>query len=110
MKLAISLAIEAVVALSLLGGGAYLAHKHYKAEIDALTTRAEGAEKARDGLLAARAIDQATLTQLGEKKAAIARSGAVSRHALAAISPASAASAASYLDQPVPQEVLDAIK
>lgn len=102
-----TLLIDALIALAVAAAGAGICYRLMSGRLHAATARAEAAEERANGLAKARAADQASLTQLGQKKAAIARSGASARHSLAA---ASAPVAVEYLDQPVPQEVLDAIK
>lgn len=62
--------------------------------------------RAADALMAQRKVDQATLASLAKKNAVAARESASTRVRLQA----AAASAAEWRDQPVPQEVQDALK
>lgn len=100
-----TIVIDLIIALALVAGGGYLVHRHYAPLLAAKALEAKEAGEARDALIKARKVDEASMAQLSAKKATIARSGASARASLAA-----ASSAQAYLDQPVPQEVLDALK
>lgn len=98
--------IDILVAIALVGAGAFVAWHHEQPLIAAQKARADTAEKALADAIAQRAVDQAASARLVADKATIARKTTSQR---AALTHAVAASP-SWADAPVPKEVQDALK
>lgn len=98
--------IELALALALCLGGAWAMHHHDAKQIDSLTADNASLTKAAERAAVQSKIDGATLTSLAGKRANLARLHASAGHSLAAAT----ASAPSWAQTAVPQEVQDALK
>lgn len=100
-----TLIIELVVAIALCLGGAWAMHHHDAKQIDSLTADNASLTKAQERAAAQSKIDGAALVSLAGKKAELARSHASAGRSLAA----AGASAPTWAQTAVPQEVQDAL-
>lgn len=106
MTLLYKFLIEAGIVLALVGGAAFAMHRHDSKEIDAMKDANASLTETNSRLVAQRAVDQATLTQLAQKRADLGRQSA-SQHASLH---AAVASAPDWASTPVPKEVQDALR
>lgn len=98
--------LDLLIACALVGAGAGVVYHHEHAKIVAAEAERDTAVRAAAGLVAQRAIDDATTASLARKKADLARYGASAGHRLAA----AVASSPEWADQAVPAAVQEALK